>query len=500
MSDARPEQSVAGRSLRQRIPGTLQRADLAAFRWVARRHASPLDVALPTLSRAANHGRLWVVVAALLAATGGRFGRRAAVRGLLALSATSATVNLPVKLAARRERPEIHVVPHARRLARLPTSTSFPSGHAASAAAFATGAAAELPAVRTPLRLLAAAVAASRVYTGVHYPGDVLAGAAIGVGMAVGSRRLWPLTPRPGQEESPPGAPLPAAPLPRGDGLVVVANASAGPALSSDPVTELRRRLPATRLREVERGENLQDVMNDAAAHAEVLGVAGGDGSVSAAAVAAAERGLSLAVVPAGTLNHLARDLGIAGPGDTAAALATGQRVAVDVAELDGTVFCNAVCLGGYRRFVDVREGLQPRVGDLLARLLALLWTWRTTQPVHLELNGARRSVWMVFIGNCRFEREGFAPGWRRRLDDELLDVRIIRADRRLGRLRFLLAAVTGTLARSSVYERTLHRRLRIRSADGPLHATRDGEPFDVPAECTVTKRAGGLSVYAPQR
>jgi undecaprenyl-diphosphatase len=63
----------------------------------------------------------------------------------------------------------------------MPSSTSFPSGHSASAAAFATSVGDMLPALRLPLRMAAAAVMFSRVYTGVHYPGDVIAGAAAGV-------------------------------------------------------------------------------------------------------------------------------------------------------------------------------------------------------------------------------------------------------------------------------------------------------------------------------
>ena len=62
----------------------------------------------------------------------------------------------------------------------MPTSTSFPSGHSASAFAFANAVAEELPVLGLPLRFLAGAVAYSRVHTGVHYPGDVLVGAILG--------------------------------------------------------------------------------------------------------------------------------------------------------------------------------------------------------------------------------------------------------------------------------------------------------------------------------
>jgi undecaprenyl-diphosphatase len=64
----------------------------------------------------------------------------------------------------------------------MPRSSSFPSGHAASAFAFAYAVGRHLPVLAVPIRLLAAAVAYSRVHTGVHYPGDVVVGSVIGAG------------------------------------------------------------------------------------------------------------------------------------------------------------------------------------------------------------------------------------------------------------------------------------------------------------------------------
>jgi membrane-associated phospholipid phosphatase len=169
--------------------------DVKWFKQIAAWQAPVLDSKLPQLSNAANNSALWVVCAALLAVTGGRLGRRAATRGLASIAASSATVNLGVKALARRQRPTQRV-PVARRLRRVPETTSFPSGHAASAAAFATGAAIELPESALVLGPLAAAVAFSRIYTGVHYPSDVAVGLVIGTSVALISTRTWPTTPR----------------------------------------------------------------------------------------------------------------------------------------------------------------------------------------------------------------------------------------------------------------------------------------------------------------
>jgi undecaprenyl-diphosphatase len=169
------------------------RGDLWLFRRVAGLHAPALDHTLPALSRLADHGKIWLTVAGALMRFKGEPGRRAAARGLASLGATSILVNLVLKPIFRRRRPALDAVPAARRLARLPKSASLPSGHAASAFAFSTGVAQELPPLAFPLVPLAAAVAFSRVYTGVHYPSDVVAGAAVGTTVAFLSRLVRPV-------------------------------------------------------------------------------------------------------------------------------------------------------------------------------------------------------------------------------------------------------------------------------------------------------------------
>lgn len=154
-------------------------------------HATPsptVDHTLALVSRAADHSLIWVLTAGGLALAGER-PRRAAVVGLAAVGLTSALVNTTLKPAVRRGRPSLertvrtHVV-------RMPRSTSYPSGHAASAFAFSTAVGATLPHVDTVLRVAATAVAYSRVHTGVHYPGDVMAGALVGAGVGSLARHV----------------------------------------------------------------------------------------------------------------------------------------------------------------------------------------------------------------------------------------------------------------------------------------------------------------------
>ena len=146
-----------------------------------------LDRPIVALTRAADNSRLWCAVALGLAIVGGASGRRAARRGLGAIALASALTNGPAKLLVPRRRPPS---PSLSALVRTPASSSFPSGHSASAFAFATAAAGELPPLALALVPLAGAVAYSRVHTGVHYPSDVAAGAAIGVACGGVARRL----------------------------------------------------------------------------------------------------------------------------------------------------------------------------------------------------------------------------------------------------------------------------------------------------------------------
>jgi membrane-associated phospholipid phosphatase len=170
---------------RRRVWGELNRLDTAVYAAIARTPTPGLDEALGRLSRAADFSKLWLGSASALAVFGGEQGRRAAGNGLASLALTSALVNAVLKPLWGRRRPERvkHRVPFARRV-RMPKTRSFPSGHAASGFAFATGVATEAPLAGGLLTALAALVAYSRVHTGVHYPSDVVAGAVIGAALS----------------------------------------------------------------------------------------------------------------------------------------------------------------------------------------------------------------------------------------------------------------------------------------------------------------------------
>ncbi|MDJ1132687.1 bifunctional phosphatase PAP2/diacylglycerol kinase family protein [Streptomyces iconiensis] len=539
---APPESGAAGAG----TYGIWSRWDRTVFRHVAGRHWPGAERVLPRLSRSADHGRLWFAVAAGLTATGATPAKRAALRGTASLALASATVNTIGKRSIQRARPLLDGVPLIRRLRRQPFTSSFPSGHAASAAAFATGVALESRRWGLAVTPLAASVAFSRIYTGVHYPGDVLAGAALGVGAAFAVRGLTP-----SRSQLPaPARPVAEAPaLPEGAGLELVANVTAGPlaasgapsvpgpaALVTPPsltaggargtdsahgergergpepavLVALRSALPRANVVSCdpahdELGAELDAAAARAAEAGGALGVCGGDGSVNAAARAAVRHGVPLVVVPGGTRNHFAADLGIDSAGEVRRAVTAGHAVAVDLgrftpvpgaADAHGT-FVNTFSLGSYPELVRVREKWAPRVGSGPAVLLAAWHVLRNSHPVEAGLAGRPHTLWLLFAGNCAYRGVGLAPVRRYDLADGLLDVRAVPGGS-WARTRLLWSALGGVLGHRHRRHATRLRQLMITGIPPGSSLAYDGEVAPAPGQLMLTKDHEALTVYRP--
>ncbi|MDH2430694.1 phosphatase PAP2 family protein [Sphaerisporangium sp. TRM90804] len=473
--------------------------DRRLFKSVADAHLPGCDRVLPRLSRAADNSLLWVAVAGAFALTGRRRMRRAATRGLLAISLASPVVNLLGKQAFARARPSIADFPLAR-LAKVPTSHSFPSGHSASAAAFAAGIAMEAPArVAVPVGLAAGAVCFSRVYVGVHYPGDVLAGMALGMCAAMVTRRLWP-----GQTVIGEARVAATAPLhdldPDGKGLVAVVNSAAGHECGT--AAALRKVLPEAEVLEAGPGDDLAALLRDAAARARVLAVAGGDGTMNCGARAALDHGVPLLPIPSGTLDHFARTLGLETMEEAVAAYQAGHVVAVDVGEVAGRVFLNTASLGVYPAVVDQRRRWDGRIGKWPALVVAMATVMaRRHRPEELLVDGRRHRVWLLFAGNCAYQSRGVAPTHRDRLEDGVLDVRLLTAASRLPRLHALASTVAGLAGMSRHYLQWRADTVHVESPQGAgarIRLARDGETFTAAGPVTFGKRPRSLLVFRP--
>lgn len=480
----------------------LGRWDRRVFDVVAASRTPALGRIFPSLTRSADNAVMWAVIAGALAVAGGPRLRRAALRGSLALSMVSPIANGSKRLF-RRARPRIDGIPPIRLARSIPRSPAFPSGHSASAAAFAVGIAAEAPVtVSGPVALLAAAVASSRVYTGAHYPGDVLAGAALGVTAGLVAGRLLP----PARAARSAARLVSAGRLDAaadGDGLVAVINEGSGGGTASgepDLAALLCADLPHARIVRAGPGDDLDGILDTAASRATVLAVAGGDGTIGAGARAAVRYDVPLLIVPSGTHDHFARTIGMLTCADAVAAFRAGRlaRVDVGVVEGAGASFVNTASFGAYAELVDHRERLAGRWGTWPALAVGVLRVLRRAETVTCEVDGQLRNVWVAFVGNCRYTSRGVAPARRDRLADGLLDVRLVTVAWPWPRMRAAVAILAGHLGITRHYIHWRAHRLTLRSADGPLRIATDGETRTATADVTFTKRRRALRVVRP--
>lgn len=215
----------------------------------------------------------------------------------------------------------------------------------------------------------------------------------------------------------------------------------------------------------------------------DVIVAGGGDGTVSSVAAALAGGTIALGVLPLGTLNHFAKDLGM--PLELEAAVervARGPIERVDIGEVNGRVFINNSSLGLYPRIVDDRERQRRRLGR--GKWPALLWASLATLrrfpflSVRLSVNGSERRLRtpLVFIGNNEYLMEGFAIGERERLDSGCLSVYVVQRASRLSLLLLALRALVGRLKQARDFEAVRAGEIEIESRHRRLRVATDGE------------------------
>jgi diacylglycerol kinase family enzyme len=237
-----------------------------------------------------------------------------------------------------------------------------------------------------------------------------------------------------------------------------------------------------------------------------LLIVGGGDGTVGAAASALVGSDTLLGILPLGTLNHFARDLGIHTDLDEAAALiASGSQRRVDVAEMNGRTFINNSAIGLYPLMVVDRDLQRKRLGrsKRLAMVVASLRTLarfghhRLNLTVNDEQEG-RIDTPLLFVGNNGYRLDLGAPGQRESLDDGELCVLVMRKKTRRGLMAASLRALVGRSRSDDMVRIEGVERLRVASRRSHLTVSLDGEiqREAPPLEYAIRKCA--LRVIAP--
>jgi diacylglycerol kinase family enzyme len=239
----------------------------------------------------------------------------------------------------------------------------------------------------------------------------------------------------------------------------------------------------------------------------DVIVAGGGDGTVGTVAAALAGGAIALGVLPLGTLNHFAKDLGM--PLELAPAverIARGPIERVDVGEVNGRVFINNSSLGLYPAIVHDRERQRKRLGR--GKWPALVWASLAALrrfpflSVRLSVDGVERRLRtpLVFIGNNEYLMEGFAIGERARLDGGHLSVYVIQRASRLSLLLLALRALVGRLKQARDFEAVRAGEIVVESRHRRLRVATDGETTLMAPPLRYRIRSQALLVVAGTR
>ncbi len=232
----------------------------------------------------------------------------------------------------------------------------------------------------------------------------------------------------------------------------------------------------------------------------------GGDGTLSAVGGALAGTQTALGILPLGTLNHLARDLGISFDLDEAASLiAAGHRQQIDVAELNGRVFINNSAIGLYPLMVADREGQKERLGrsKKFAMLIAGVRTLFRFHHYRLSLTvndgqTATLETPLLFVGNNFYRTTMPRAGCRDRLNDGKLSVVITRKAGRAAMVRGMLLSLIGRASAKQLIELDNVTHLQVAGRRSQITVSADGETLHLPLPLDYRIRPKALWVIGP--
>lgn len=295
--------------------------------------------------------------------------------------------------------------------------------------------------------------------------------------------------------------------------VAVIVNASAHSDGAAHVASELKRYFDAAKLQiEIKLAKSGEEVLAEVGAAARskpaMIVVGGGDGTLNSAAGLLVGSGIALGVLPLGTLNHFAKDLHI--PVDLEQAveiIAEGHAVDVDVAAVNDRFFLNNASIGIYPKLVKHRDHQQHQWlgrGKWPAFLWAAFSVLRRYPFVEviLEVDGkslARRTPF-VFVGNNRYEMEGFRIGARARLNAAELSLYVANRTGRLGLVRLALRALLGRLDQAADFDTACATHINVKARRSRMHVATDGEigVMETPLRFRILPAALRVIVPAP--
>jgi diacylglycerol kinase family enzyme len=251
-------------------------------------------------------------------------------------------------------------------------------------------------------------------------------------------------------------------------------------------------------------GDDLKRLAEDAVARgADVIGMAGGDGSQALVGAVASAHGIPHVVIPAGTRNHVALDLGLDRDDVVGAldAFVDGVDRTIDLAEVNGRVFVNNATLGLYAKIVQSPEYRDAKVQTAVEMLPELIGP--DAEPLDLRFTGpdgeALETAAVIIVSNGPYElRHAQGRGSRERIDDGVLGVVTLNLSSATDVQRMLSMQAVGQLDRFDGWREWTTERFEVASGDA-IEVGVDGEALTMDPPLVFTTRPGALRVRMPR-
>jgi len=297
--------------------------------------------------------------------------------------------------------------------------------------------------------------------------------------------------------------------------LIAIINAKAGSLASAsnvDQIEHIREAFAAEKLsadvRAVQGHEIIHATKQALSEKPDAIVGGGGDGTISSVAgvVAGSGSGIPMGVLPLGTLNHFAKDLGIPMSIEGAVkVIAAGHVQSIDLGRVNDRTFINNSSIGIYPQVVRKREELRMRLGrgKWIAMVIASLNALRRFPVLSVRIGIGDKSVLrqtpFVFVGNNRYLMSLMSVRGRERLDEGILSLYVTNRTGRFGMLRLAIRALFGRLEQAKDFESIYLPELWIETGKRRLHVALDGEVENMSPPLHYQSVPRALKVFVPQ-